>query len=70
MKKEEPSKIKLSKGSELEVTLQSVKTAEGSSGCLWTERIFTLMNKATNTSRVVIHLHILESKVKKWKTKV
>jgi len=62
VKKEEPSKIKLSKGSELEVTLQSVKTAEGSSGCLWTERIFTLMNKATNTSRVVIHLHILESK--------
>lgn len=61
-KKEEPSQIKLGKGNELEVTLQSVKSAEGSCGSSWTERIFTLMNKATNTSRVVIHLHILESK--------
>ena len=72
MKKEEPIKIKLGKtggaacSGELEVTLQSVKNAEGSQrndGSLWTERIFTLTNKTTNTSRVVIHLQIVESKV-------
>jgi len=71
VKKEEPIKIKLGKtggaacSGELEVTLQSVKNAEGSQrndGSLWTERIFTLTNKTTNTSRVVIHLQIVESK--------
>ena len=37
----------------LEVTLQSVK-----SETFWTEKIFTVLNKETNTSRVVIHLQL------------
>ncbi len=37
----------------LEVTLQSTKNET-----FWTEKIFTLLNKETNTSRVVIHLQL------------
>ena len=37
----------------LEVTLQSTKNE-----IFWTEKIFTLLNKETNTSRVVIHLQL------------
>ena len=40
----------------LEVTLQSERRS-GKGGC-WTERIFTLMNKAQNMSRVVIHMQL------------
>jgi hypothetical protein len=38
---------------QLEVTLQSSKNET-----FWTEKIFTLLNKETNTSRVVIHLQL------------
>ena len=48
-----------SKGLELEITLQSVKPES-----FWIERILTVKNKETNTSRVVIHLHAIESKVR------
>jgi len=63
--KNEPKKISLGKGcSELEVTLQSTKspTDAAAAASNWTERIFTVMNKATNTSRVVIHLNANEIK--------
>ena len=40
---------------QLEVTLQSARRTEKGK---WTERIFTLMNKAHNMSRVVIHMQL------------
>ena len=42
----------------LEVTLQSTKSEPGQP---FTERIFTLMNKTSNTSRVVIHLQLVKN---------
>jgi len=56
--KSEPKTIKMGKNSELEITQQSSKTEAN-----WTERIFTVTNRATNTSRVVIHLQATEAKV-------
>ena len=47
--RKEPLKV-----GQLEVTLQSSRTERGK----WTERIFTLMNKAQNMSRVVIHMQL------------
>ena len=50
--RKEPLKV----GLHLEVTLQSTRRTEKEGK--WTERIFTLMNKAHNMSRVVIHMQL------------
>ena len=57
--KEEPLQVGSSGGMDLEVTLQSVKTENSV-----TLRIMTVMNKTSNTSRVVIHLQIMQDKGK------
>ena len=54
--RKEPLKVTAG-GSQLEVTLQSARRTEKGGGA-WTERIFTLMNKAHNMSRVVIHVQL------------
>jgi hypothetical protein len=46
--------LKVSSSPPLEITLQSARTEKQK----WTERIFTVMNKATNTSRVIIHMQL------------
>ena len=49
--RKEPIKVE----PDLEITLQSTKTELNQ---LFTERIFTVMNKTSNTSRVIIHLQM------------
>ena len=56
--KGEPMQIGSSGGMDLEVTLQSVKTENSV-----TLRIMTVMNKVSNTSRVIIHLQVQQDKV-------
>ena len=54
--RERKEPLKVTQGqNQLEVTLQSARRTEKGK---WTERIFTLMNKAQNMSRVVIHMQL------------
>ena len=50
--RKEPFKVE----PDLEITLQSTKTEPGQS---YIERIFTLSNNVSHTSRVVIHLQLM-----------